>query len=125
MPASITITGRLAREPEFRDAGNTRLALLTIPTDEGFGDRKTTTWWTCEVWGKAAERVENAHYNHGMYQKGDNVFVLGAPKVRTYTKKDGGQGFSADVNVFSVDPVFASKGESGGYGGGDSDSPPF
>ena len=126
MAAPITIIGRLAKDPEFKNAGSTRLAVLTIPTDDGFGDRKTTTWWTCEVWGKTAERVENAHYNHDMYRKGDNVSVTGNARVRTYDKNDGGKGFSAEVNAYQVDPIFAPKGESApGYGGGDTDSIPF
>lgn len=109
MPATAVVTGRLARDPEFRDAGSTRLAILTVPTDKGFGERKVTTWWTIQVWGKAAERIENAIAQHGMYQKGDNITASGTPSLRTYQKNDGTQGTSMELDASSVDPIFPPK----------------
>ncbi len=98
--ATIIITGRLARSPEAKSTNTGKMmSKLTIPVDSGFGDNKKTTWWTVTVWGRRAS-VANQYL-----QKGSWVTVTGRPEVRTYDKKDGSQGFSAEVNADSWDFV--------------------
>lgn len=94
MPAHITLVGRLARDPESRaSAKGTNIVKLTIPIDTGWGDNKTTTWWTAALFGKRAEAA--AQY----LRKGSWVAVSGAASVRSYTKRDGSTGNSAEVAV--------------------------
>ena len=94
MPAYITITARLARPPEVRNTNSgTTICNLTLPNDTGWGDNKTTSWWTCTLFGKRAE----AAAKH--LQKDQWVTVNGEPSLRTYEKRDGSTGFSLEVKV--------------------------
>jgi len=92
MPAFISITGRLAADPETRTAGSSTVTTLVIPVDTGWGDRKETTWWRASLWGKRGEKA--AEY----LRKGAWVSVSGAAKVREYEGKNG-KGFSAECDA--------------------------
>lgn len=92
--AHISITARLARDPEVRtSAKGTSVVTLTLPVDVGWGDNKQTTWWNAVLFGKRAD----AAAQH--LQKGSWVCVSGTAGVRTYDKKDGSKGFAAEVTV--------------------------
>jgi len=94
MPAHITLVGRLARDPESRSSNRgTTVVKLTIPIDTGRGDNKTTTWWTAALFGKRAESAAQH------LRKGSWVAVSGQASVRSYTKRDGSTGNSAEVAV--------------------------
>jgi len=94
MPAYITITARLARPPEMREThSGTTICNLTLPNDTGWGDNKTTSWWTCTLFGKRAEAA-GKHLVKGKW-----VTVNGEPSLRTYEKRDGSTGFSLEVKV--------------------------
>ena len=102
--ASITIVGRLARDPELRTtAKGTQVCKLTLPVDTGFGDNKMTTWWSATLFGKRAETA--AKYS----KKGDTVMVSGPPTVREYTKRDGDTGWSAELVASDFDFVSTGK----------------
>ena len=125
MPAYMTITARLARDPETRTTNKgTSVCKLTLPVDTGWGDNKRTTWWTVSLFGKRAETA-GAHLGKGQW-----VSVSGKPEVRTYEKKDGTQGFSAEMVADTFDCVgpretAQSTERSGGQGATDFDSLPF
>lgn len=90
--ASITICGRIARDPEMRTtARGTNVCKLTIPVDTGYADNKSTTWWTATLFGKSAESASK------YLRKGSWVSVAGDAQVRTYEKRDGSTGVSAEV----------------------------
>lgn len=92
--AHLTITARLSRDPELRTTkGGKSVCTLTLPVDSGYGDNKTTTWWTASLWGKSAETASQH------LRKGSWVCVSGEARIRTYTKSDGDTGFSAEVNA--------------------------
>lgn len=94
MPAHTTITARLARDPELKTtAGGTTLCRLTLPVDTGYGDNKSTTWWTATLWGKSAETAAQ-HLSKGRW-----VCVSGEAQVRTWEKSDGSTGFSAELRA--------------------------
>jgi single-strand DNA-binding protein len=100
MPANMTITARLARDPDSRtSAKGTVVTTLTLPVDTGWGDNKHTTWWRVSLFGARAETA--AKY----LIKGSWVAVSGTPSVRTYTKKDGTDGVSAELSATSMDFV--------------------
>ena len=94
MSAYINITGNVRRVKKEETAKGTPLTRLTIPTDTGWGDNKTTTWWTVTFFGKSAERA--AQY----LKLGQKVSIAGKAAVRTWEKKDGSTGFSADVDGY-------------------------
>ena len=94
MPAFITITARLARPPEVRETNSgTTICNLTLPNDTGWGDNKTTTWWTCTLFGKRAEAAAK-HLDKGQW-----VTINGEPSLRKYTKRDGTEAQSLEVKV--------------------------
>jgi len=94
MPAYITITARLARDPEVREThSGTTICSLTLPNDSGWGDNKVTTWWNCAIFGKRGETA--AQY----LKKGSWVTVTGEPSLRKYETKGGKHSASLDVRV--------------------------
>jgi len=102
--ASITITGRLARDPELRTTSKgTQVCKLTLPVDTGYGDNKITTWWTATLFGKRAETA--AKYS----KKGDTVMVSGPPTVREYIKRDGDAAWSAELIASDFDFISTGK----------------
>ena len=94
MPAYITITARLSKDPELRETPHGKsICELTLPNDTGWGDNKITTWWRATIWGKRGETA--AKY----LKKGSWVAVSGEPSLRKYTKRDGTEGSSLEVSV--------------------------
>lgn len=91
MPASITLVGRIVHSAETKQAGSSTVTKVRVPSDVGFGDRKTTTWWNIEMWGVHGERLAK----HS--KKGDVLFFSGEPCVREYEKSDGSKGFSPEI----------------------------
>ena len=100
MPANMTITARLARDPETRNsAKGTNICTLLLPVDTGWGDNKTTTWWRVSLFGKRADVAAR------FLRKGAWCCVSGSPTVREYEKRDGTAGFSAEMVADSFDFV--------------------
>ena len=95
MPATITLVGRIVHKPETKELGSTTVTKVRVPSDVGFGDRKTTTWWNIEVWGVTGERLAK------FANKGDVVFFSGEPCVREYERQDGNKGFVPEIKSAS------------------------
>lgn len=115
--AIITITARLARDPELKTSGKgTQMCTLVLPVDTGWGDNKTTTWWRATLFGKRAEVA-------GQYlKKGSWVCVSGPASVREYEGKNG-KGYSPELTCSDFSFVGPKQddngsGSSGGYSGG-------
>ena len=94
MSAYITITGNVRRVEEKETSKGTALTKLTIPVDTGWGDNKTTTWWNVTFFGKSAENA--AKY----LKQGQKVSIAGKASVRSYEKRDGTPGFSAEIDGY-------------------------
>lgn len=126
MPINATIIGRLGRDPDLKTTGSGRqVCSLSIASDHGFGDRKSTTWVRASVWGKAAENA--AKY----LRKGSEVAVQGVVYTRehdgkTYVECDatnvtfiGARGGSNDdTRQGSGRSGSQDRGNSGGSGSG-------
>ena len=87
--------GRIGRDAEVRHTPN-NVAVANFPAavDVGFGDKKTTLWLDCAMFGKRAES--------GLVQylvKGAQVMVEGNIDLRQYTKGDGTPGAAVTLNV--------------------------
>ena len=75
----ITITGRLGRDPETRQAGSNSVCNFSVACDNG---RDTVpTWYRVGVWGRQGEMAQK------MLAKGRRVVVAGTLKVSTYEGK--------------------------------------
>lgn len=95
MPNNITIQGSLGRDPELTTAGNTPLLKFSVGDSVGYGDKKSTNWWNCALFGARANTLAD------MLQKGSKVCVVGEVTLRKYTK-DGAERISTDIKVQDV-----------------------
>lgn len=78
----VFLTGRLGKDAEVRQAGNSTVAGFSVATDVGYGDRKQTLWFDCSIWGKRAES--------GLIQyltKGQQVAISGELSEREHEGK--------------------------------------
>jgi single-strand DNA-binding protein len=117
MSVHAVIHGRLGRDPETRTVGSDTVTKLNVASDHGWGDKKTTTWISVDVWGKRGESVAK------ILKKGSEVVIRGEVYTREY-EKDGQKRTSLECRADAVDFAGSKReggGEpagSGGYGGG-------
>ncbi len=109
-----TFTGRLGADGELRTTQSGEKVLgFRVANDVGFGDRKTTQWVDCSIWGRRAEALA-PHLT-----KGKAVVVSGEVTIREYEKRDGTRGAGLSVRVNEIDFTGGGReGEGGGGGGG-------
>lgn len=112
--AIISVLGRIAADPEARTttSGN-EMVKFRLAVTQGWGDRKTTGWYSVTVFGRQCKFVRD------YCRKGDEVFVAGELEAREY-EKDGVKRTSIDVTASSVAKTNGSKrketGDEGGFG---------
>jgi single-strand DNA-binding protein len=103
--ADIQITGNLGSDSEltFTPNGKAKLEFSVgdtprrlNPQTNQWEDAGETTWWRVTEWERKAEALAE----HLL--KGTKVLVVGTAAVRTYEKKDGSKGFSAEVRPKSI-----------------------
>lgn len=88
---SITITGRLGRDPEVRTTKDDKKVASGSLAVSGYKD--STTWFRLTCWEKLADVM-------GDYcQKGSRILVRGELSLREYEAKDGTTKTSAEVRV--------------------------
>lgn len=78
-----SFAGNVGRDAEVRNAGGTPVCGFSVAVTMGFGDKQTTQWVNCSLWGKRAESV--AQY----LTKGKQVTVWGQLSLRSYEGKSG------------------------------------
>ena len=106
MSNNVTIIGRLGRDGEGKQAGGVSLFEFSVADDVGYGDKKTTNWWRCALWGKQAEgKITD------FLKKGQQVAVMGEITLREWEDKDGNKKLSPEIRVNSVQFV-GSKSDS-------------
>ena len=94
----ITATGRIAADAEVRfTPSGDPVASFRIASDVGFGDKKTTNWFSCQVWGKRGESLAP----HLI--KGTPVTVFGALTLREWNDKDGQKRLSPDIRIDEIE----------------------
>jgi single-strand DNA-binding protein len=143
MYQSLTIIGRLGRDPEMRYMPNgDPVTSFSVATDRQYNDRngqkvKETTWFRVSVFGKQAETVNQ------FLSKGKMVLVEGRlradPKTggpATFTRQDGTVSASFEIVANTV-RFLSPKSEGGGEvaepaaagvdagGGGEGEDIPF
>ena len=104
---TFTIVGRIGHDVEVKQAGQTTVAVFNVATDVGFGDKKQSDWYRCQLWGKRAEG--------GLIQylvKGAQVVVSGELKQYRY-HSDGVDKVSMDININDVALVGGQKQDNG------------
>lgn len=98
---TITIMGRLTRDPELRRTGSgTAVASFTLAVDRDFSGKdsgeKETDFIDCVAWRNTAEFVSK------YFTKGRMAVVSGRLQIRPWTDKDGNKRRSAEVIAESV-----------------------
>ena len=98
--ADITLSGNLGSDSEltFTPNGKAKLEFSVGDTPRRLNqqtnqweDAGETTWWRVTEWEAKAEALAE----HLL--KGTKVLVIGTAGFRTYEKKDGTKGFSAEI----------------------------
>ncbi len=122
MYQSITVIGRLGRDPEMRYMPNgdpvTSFSLATdrAYTDKSGGKVKETTWFRVSVFGKQAETV-NQYLSKGKMALVEGRLTVdvktGGPK--TYTRQDGTVAANFEITAQTV-RFLSPKDESSGSG---------
>ena len=94
----ISATGRLAADAEVRyTPGGDAICNFRVASDVGFGDKKTTNWFACTVFGKRGEALQ-PHLAKGLA-----VTVFGSLVLREWTTKDGVKQLSPDIRVDEIE----------------------
>ena len=117
-----TFTGRLGADGELRTTQSGEKVLgFRVANDVGFGERKTTQWVDCSIWGRRAEALA-PHLT-----KGKQVVVSGEVTLREFEKRDGTRGAGLAVRVNEIDLTggprdhgddSGNRSGGGGYGSG-------
>lgn len=91
----IEIIGNLGKDAEVRTVGQNIVVGFNVAVTEKFGDKETTTWYSCNYWPKE-DKVSQ------YLKKGSQVFVAGRPSLRTYSGKDGKEYTNLDIRVMDL-----------------------
>lgn len=106
---TCVFSGNLARNPETKQVGDQALTTFTLGVQCGWGERQSTLWLRCNLWG----RQKLAQYLH----KGARVCVSGELSQREYTTQDGQTRTSLELRVADLDlPPKGNGGQSSGQG---------
>lgn len=103
----FTAIGRVGRDAVLRQSGDTPVAGWSLAVDAGYGDRKTTTWVDCSLWGKRAEALAEK------IRKGDRLGVSGELSTREHDGKT-----YVTLKVSEVTLLAGKPAEEGQRGGG-------
>lgn len=127
MPATVTVTGNLGRDPEVRfTAQGRQVTELQIAATPSHHD-KTTNQWVDDgdpLWIKASFWDERGADLADTLRKGDRVAVTGTLMRRDYTSRDGRAGTSLELKFPTFLGVTPRKAQPGQPTGGSSSSAP-
>ena len=106
--ASITMKGRLGRDPELKQVGQNQVCKLAVATSERWNDQsgqrqEKTTWHNVEYWGKQAETVAK------FFKKGDEIIVIGKVTSDEWTDQQGQKRTAQKVKGTEFDFVGGSQ----------------
>lgn len=88
MKNRVQLIGHVGQEPEIKNLENSKLANLSIATNENYTNTKgekvaQTEWHRITAWGKTAEIIEK------YVSKGKEIAIEGKLSHRSYEDKDG------------------------------------
>ena len=75
------LIGNLGKDPEIKQLESGKMAQFSLATEDGYGEKKRTTWHTIKVFNNSVDAIEK--YLH----KGDKVAVSGMISTREYEGK--------------------------------------
>ena len=98
----VSMTGRLARDPELRKSQSGKSMLkFTLAVDNSYksktGEVVNGVFWNpCSAWGTTADLISQ------YCRKGSRILVEGKLETREYTGKNGERRWETSVNVENV-----------------------
>ena len=78
---NVTVAGRLGKDAETRQAGNSSVTGFSVAGDTGFGDRKQSHWFNCSLWGNQGAALQQ------YLLKGQQVSIVGEFSEREHNGK--------------------------------------
>lgn len=107
-----TITGRLGRDAEEVKSATAGIN-FSVASDQGWGEKRSTNWVRCTLWGKRAEALRP------LLTKGVQVVVTGEIQTSEYNGKTSLECKAWEVQLMSErkeqNPPAPPRGNSGGY----------
>lgn len=112
---SVSLMGRLTRDPEVRYTANTQMAnaRFVVAVNRKLSKEKrqeaenngypTADFISCVAWGKTAENIGN------YFKKGQRIAVSGHIQTGSYENQQGQRVYTTDVVVDSFDFVESNK----------------
>jgi single-strand DNA-binding protein len=89
-----SFSGNLGRDAEQRHtASGDSVVSFSVGVKSGFGDKATTAWANCQLWGKRGESVLP------YLTKGQLVGICGEVSLREWQDKEGQKRTNLDVRV--------------------------
>lgn len=102
---AATVTGNIGKPAEVRETKSGPVCSFSVASNEGTGDRKTTTWTRCSLWGKRGEALVQR------LGSGTKVAVSGSLSLREYEGKQ-----YLELRVNDIDLMGSAGGKKdGGY----------
>lgn len=93
---TITLMGRLTKDPELRTTPNGKTVVsFTLAVDRDY-DREKTDFFSCNAWEKTGEFVANH------FRKGQLMVLSGQMQSRSFKDKAGNNRTAWDVKVNGV-----------------------
>jgi single-strand DNA-binding protein len=98
----ITVIGRLAADPEFKNFGGNSIAKFRVITsdrrknEDGKWEDVNTSGWNVAAWNNVADSCK------GILEKGQEVVVFGTIKEDLWTDKEGNNRKSVEINASNV-----------------------
>jgi single-strand DNA-binding protein len=98
------LLGRITRDPEAKQAGNTTVTRFTLAVDRRFKSegQPTTDFISCVAFGKTAEFISK------YFKQGAKMAIEGRIQTGSY-EKDGVKHYTTDVIVESVEFAESKK----------------
>lgn len=100
----IFVIGNLGKDPEIRTTQTGKMVTqFSLGVADGWGQNKTTTWFTVVCWDKLAESAGNN------LNKGSKVLVEGKLQIRQYEAKDGTNRQAVEIVASHIEYLSAKR----------------
>lgn len=105
---NVVIVGRLTKDVELKQAGESTVANFTLAVDKPYNKDKEhpeANWIDCVAWNKTAEFISK------YFTKGKKIGITGSLQTRTYEDKDSKKKIKVTEVMVSTADFIESKGD--------------
>ena len=112
----VILLGRLTKDPDVRQAGETTIARFTVAVDRRYKreGEQSADFPSCVAFGKTADFISKYFY------KGMKISLEGHLQTGHYTNKDGVEVYTTDVIAEAVEFAESKQANQGNQGNQDS-----